>query len=116
LALVSARITRDSARGWARFPATARTLLAAFDAILPQDAASEARLKTLGAATGALANLKEAAAALPHDPAELARLRAMVGDRQVVLAASTHPGEEALVAEAVGDLDAGRVLLVLAPR
>jgi 3-deoxy-D-manno-octulosonic-acid transferase len=49
---------------------------------------------------------------LPADPAELARLRAAVGDRRVVVAASTHPGEERLVAEAFGARDDARLVIV----
>ena len=115
LALVSARITEGSARGWARLPASARTLLSAFDAVLPQDAATEVRLTALGAIVGPRLNLKHVGEPLPCDEAELARLRKAVGDRQVVLAASTHPGEEAIVAEAVRQA-APDVLLIVAPR
>jgi 3-deoxy-D-manno-octulosonic-acid transferase len=114
LALVSARITEASARGWARSPASARAILSAFDLILPQDAKTAARLASLGAATGAGLNLKLVGEALPADPAELARLQAAGAGRKVVLAASTHPGEEALIAQAVRDV--GAPLLVVAPR
>lgn len=115
LALASARITEASARGWARAPATARTLLAAFDAVLPQDAASEARLSALGAATGPRLNLKHVGQALPYDEAELARLRKAAGDRKVVLAASTHPGEDPIIAQAAREA-APEALLIVAPR
>ncbi|MFC7691516.1 hypothetical protein ACFQY5_19995 [Paeniroseomonas aquatica] len=54
-------------------------------------------------------NLKEAAAPLPADPAALAALRTAIGDRPVLLAASTHPGEEAIV------LAAHRLLLAEFP-
>lgn len=117
LALLSARMTEASARGWGRAPATARALLDAFDLVLPQDGATEGRLARLGAAVGPRLNLKLVGAPLPFDAAELARLRAAVGGRKVVLAASTHPGEEAPIAGAVAraapDLSP---LLVLAPR
>ena len=43
-------------------------------------------------------NLKFAAPPLPVDAAELARLRAVTADRPIWLAASTHPGEEAVAA------------------
>lgn len=113
LALVSARITEQTARTWRRAPGSARQLLDAFDLILPQDAASAGRLKGLGAACGAELNLKRAGAPLPFDPAELESLRRLAADRPVILAASTHPGEEALIARAAEGLGA---LLVLAPR
>jgi 3-deoxy-D-manno-octulosonic-acid transferase len=113
LALVSARITQESADGWARAPAAARCLLSAFDLILPQDSETATRLQRLGAEVGPQLNLKTVGAALPADPAELAALRASIGGRKVVLAASTHPGEDEIIARAARDLDA---LLVVAPR
>jgi len=100
LALVSARMTQASADRWARWPASARAVMGAFDLVLPQDAATEARLAKLGASPGPRLNLKRVGEPLPAEPAELARLRAAIGDRKVVLAASTHPGEEPLIAEA----------------
>lgn len=117
LALLSARMTEASARNWTRAPATARTLLGAFDLVLPQDEATEARLDRLGAAVGPRLNLKLVGAPLPFDPAELDRLRAAVAGRKVVLAASTHPREETPIADAVARAAADRPpLLVLAPR
>lgn len=113
LALVSARITRKSAEGWARTPAAARHLLSAFDLILPQDGETAARLQALGGQVGPQLNLKTVGAALPADADELARLRAMIGGRRVVLAASTHPGEEEIIARAAQGQGA---LLIVAPR
>ena len=115
LALLSARMTRKSANGWARRPVSARTLLEAFDLVLAQDEDTEDRLRGLGAATGPRLNLKLIGEALPCDAAELARLRAAVGGRKVVLAASTHPGEEPLIAAAVRKA-APDAVLVIAPR
>ncbi|MDD3837017.1 MAG: 3-deoxy-D-manno-octulosonic acid transferase, partial [Phenylobacterium sp.] len=52
---------------------------------------------------------------LPCDDAELARLRGELASRPVVLAASTHPGEEALIVRAW--MAAGSPgLLIVAPR
>ena len=113
LVLVSARITEGTARNWRRAPATARRLLSAFDLVLPQDGASARRLSGLGVACGRELNLKRAGSPLPCDPAELERLRGLAAGRPVILAASTHPGEETLVAGAAEGLGA---LLVLAPR
>lgn len=113
LALVSARITEASAKGWRRAPRAAAALLSAFDLILPQDGETAERLRELGAGTGPRLNLKNIGAPLPAVEAELARLRAAMGARRVVLAASTHPGEEEIVIRACRGLDA---LLVIAPR
>ena len=115
LALVSARMTQASADGWARAPGAARALLSAFDLILPQEAQTDARLTKLGATTGPRLNLKLVGEPLPFDAAELAKLKTAIGLRQVVLAASTHPGEDEIVASAfrAAQTDA---LLIIAPR
>ena len=115
LALISARITPRSARGWSRAPGAARRLLAAFRLILAQEPASAARLQALGGRVDGLANLKLAGEAPPHDAAAFTALSAAVGDRPVVVAASTHPGEEAAIAQAVARLSRP-VCLILVPR
>lgn len=117
LALLSARMTEGSAAGWARAPATARALLQAFDLILPQDAATKGRLESLGAASGPYLNLKLVCEAPPVDAALVAALKAGIGGRKVVLAASTHPGEEPLIAEAFRVATPGTpAVLIVAPR
>jgi 3-deoxy-D-manno-octulosonic-acid transferase len=115
LALVSARMTDRSARAWSARPAAARAMLRSFDLVLPQDAATQARLERLGARVGGRLNLKRAGAALGADPAELARLRAMIGSRPVIVAVSTHAPEEAMIAAAAGRI-AAQPLAVIAPR
>lgn len=115
LALLSARMTEASASGWSRLPAAAAELLGAFDLIMVQDQATCARLERLGAAPAGQLNLKLVAEPLPFDAQELARLRADIGPLPVVLAASTHPGEEALIARACRAAGV-RAALVVAPR
>jgi len=112
LALVSARITAHSAEGWAKRRAAARTLLGAFSLILPQDAASAERLTRLGATPGPLLNLKYVGDPPPFDAAELESLRAATKGRQIVVAASTHAGEDGIIAAAIPT----GALLVLIPR
>ena len=114
LGLVSARMTARTAAGWARAPGAARALLQAFELVLPQDAASAARLDRLGARLGPPLNLKRAGEAPPCEAAELARLQGALAGRRIVLAASTHPGEEALIARAWRS--AAPDLLILVPR
>ena len=115
LALLSARMTAASANGWSQWPASARALLSAFDLIMPQDAATDERLIRLGGTTGPRLNLKLVGEPLPADMAELDRLRTALAGRKVVLAASTHPGEDASIATAVRKAAPGGVL-ILAPR
>ncbi|MDB5462226.1 MAG: kdtA, partial [Phenylobacterium sp.] len=118
LALLSARMTQASAEGWGRAPASARALLQAFDLVLPQDAATEARLVGLGARVGPRLNLKLVGDAPPVDGALAAALRSGKGGRKLVLAASTHPGEEPLIAGAfrAAISDGPPAALVVAPR
>ncbi len=100
MALVNARISFASAERWRRWaPRLARILLRSFRLVQPQSLGDEARLRGLGAqGMRPAGDLKASAAPLPYDPAELERLRALGGP--VFLAASTHPGEEAIVAAA----------------
>lgn len=115
LALASARITQKTADGWRRFPGAAREILSAFDLVLPQDELSALRLESLGARIDGHVNLKLAGDAPPHDPAAFTRLSAAIGDRPVVVAASTHDGEEIALVRALDKL-ADRLCLILVPR
>ncbi len=115
LALISARITERTAEGWGRMPGAARTLLSAFDLILPQDDASAARIEALGGRVQGRANLKLAGGPLTHDKGAFDQLSAAIGDRSVVLAASTHPGEERAIAKALDALEEVP-FLILMPR
>jgi 3-deoxy-D-manno-octulosonic-acid transferase len=121
MALVNARLSPRSARRWRRAPGLARELASAFSLVLAQTPADAARLGAMGARLAlCLGNLKDAAAPLPADAAELARLRETVSGRPVFLAASTHPGEEEIVLEAhrrlVADCRLPGLLTVVVPR
>lgn len=115
LVLASARITQKTADGWRRFPGAARRILAAFDRVLPQDHLSAVRLESLGARIDGHVNLKLAGDAPPHDPAAFTRLSAAIGDRAVVVAPSTHDGEEIAIVRAMDKLS-DRLCLILVPR
>ena len=117
LVLMSARVTEKTAKGWARARGVATTVLKAFDLILPQDRATQERLAPWGVG-GPLVNLKYVGEPLACDEAGLARLKAAVGARAVVLAASTHSGEEALIASAFEAMPpvTPAPLLIIAPR
>lgn len=99
--LVNARLSSRSSRRWAMVRPAARRLLARFDHVLAQSEADGARLRALGAAhVETPGNLKDAAPPLPVDEAELDRWRHALAGRRVWIAASTHPGEEEIVAAA----------------
>lgn len=118
LGLLSARMTHASATGWAKVPASARSLLQSFELVLAQDAKTEARLMGLGAHVGGRLNLKLVGLAPPVEAKTLAKLRAGLDGRSALLAASTHPGEEVLIAKAFRGAMANCApgVLILAPR
>ena len=119
MALVNARLSERSFRRWRRIGWMVRPMLSAFELALAQGEADAGRLRALGGRdVRCLGNLKSAAPPLAGDPAELASLRAAVGDRPRWLAASTHPGEEAVAAEVHRRLAPHfpRLLTVIAPR
>jgi len=115
LVLMGARVSERSARRWDRRPAAARAVLGLFDLVYPQDSVTADWLEDHGIMIAGRLDLKRGASPLPCDEAALAELRHQVGDRKVALAASTHAGEEALIADAVRGLDPAP-LLVVAPR
>ena len=93
--LLNARMSARSAQGWGRAPRFAQQVLGAFHTIQAGSPADAARLQALGARNVTTpGNLKLSAPPLPADPAELARMQTLVGNRPVWLAASTHPGED----------------------
>lgn len=121
LALVNARLSAASVRGWRRHPDTARFLLSRFDLLMARDGASAGDLRSMGADPARVeigGDLKAAAAAPPVDTAALARIRARLGNRPVWVASSTHPGEEEIVLAAHARLlrDRPDLHLVLVPR
>lgn len=97
--LVNARLSPRSFVRWRLVPGLARSLFTSFARCQAQSEADGERLRALGARrVSAPGNLKFAAAELPAEAAELARLRVLLAGRPVWLAASTHPGEEAIAA------------------
>ena len=119
LQLIQGRLSQRSFRRWARLPKLARSLLRRFDVCLAQDEAAAERYRRLGARdVRVMGNLKDAAPPLPADDGELSRLQAAIGRRPCWVAASTHAGEEAAVADAARAVKAAHpdVLTIVAPR
>ncbi|MEM9735016.1 MAG: 3-deoxy-D-manno-octulosonic acid transferase, partial [Pseudomonadota bacterium] len=118
MALVNARISEASARGWARVPGMARRMLCGFGMIRAQDGETVARLVALGAEPARIREVGNLKALVPvpwSDQARLEAMQAALAGRAVWLAASTHPGEDEIVLEAHAALP-GDALLILAPR
>jgi 3-deoxy-D-manno-octulosonic-acid transferase len=117
--LVNARVSPRSFRGWQRVPGLARRLLSHFDLCIAQSDVDAERLRALGAEhVVCRGNLKYAAAPLPADEVEVARLTRLIGERPLWLAASTHAGEEATAAEVHARLETRfpGILTIIVPR
>jgi 3-deoxy-D-manno-octulosonic-acid transferase len=119
LMLVNARMSDRSFTHWQRVPGFAGTILSRFTRIQARGDQDAERLTALGAAhVESPGDLKFAAPPLPVVEAEFERLRTLLGDRPVWLAASTHPGEETLIAAAHREIAALHpgLLTIIAPR
>jgi 3-deoxy-D-manno-octulosonic-acid transferase len=119
LALVNARISARSAERWRLAKKSVAKLLSAFDAVLAQDEEIAERFRSLGASdVRVVGSLKADAPPLAVDETALAAMKAAIGDRPVLLAAQTHPGEDETVLPAHDALRAKfpRLLTILVPR
>jgi 3-deoxy-D-manno-octulosonic-acid transferase len=117
--LVNARMSDRSFAYWQRVPSFARQILGGFARIHARGDQDAERLKALGALhVESPGDLKFTAPPLPVDEEELVRLRRLLDGRPVWLAASTHPGEEVLVAAAHREIAAMHpgLVTIIAPR
>ena len=119
MVLINGRMSHRSFPRWRRVSNTISALLGRFDVCLAQSKLDAERFSALGSrnvvTTG---NLKLDVPAPPADPAKLERLMAVTRARPIVVAASTHPGEEELLVQAhralVGFFPS--LLMVIVPR
>jgi 3-deoxy-D-manno-octulosonic-acid transferase len=121
VSLVNARMSPRSARRYHRFAATLRPLFSMLDAVAIQEAEDAGIWRELGVAaarihhTGSL-KFDPASGAMPaRRPDFQVMLDAFGALRPVVLAASTHAGEEAWIASAIRDASP-QALPVIVPR
>ena len=116
---MNGRISTKSYASWRRCRPLARHLLGLFSLVLAQTREDQEHLGALGAdQPKCLGNLKFAAPPLSADPRELTALEGSLGARPRWLAASTHPGEEDLIARVHRRLAPNHpgLLTLLAPR
>jgi 3-deoxy-D-manno-octulosonic-acid transferase len=101
LLLINGRMSSSSFKRWRKRPGLSRPLFSSFDLVLAQNGSLAERFAQLGVAhTLDVGNLKADAPPPPADLPGKRRLAAAISGRTVWLAASTHPGEEDLVAVA----------------
>ena len=101
MVLINGRMSQRSFPRWRRVSNTISALLGRFEVCLAQSETDAERFTALGSrnvvTTG---NLKLDVPAPPADPAKLEKLMALTRGRPVIVAASTHPGEEEILLEA----------------
>src|SRR3984893_2295748 len=100
LVLINGRMSHRSFPRWRRASVTISALLSQFEVCLAQSSIDAERFSALGSrnvmTTG---NLKLDVQAPPADTAKLERMMAFTRGRPVIVAASTHPGEEEILVE-----------------
>lgn len=119
LIVVNGRMSERSFERWSKFPFAVRQMFGNVPLCLAQTEDDRERYTKLGVpqveVTG---NLKFDVPPPNADEAELQALRAAIGDRPVWIAASTHPGEENLLAQAHKRMAARlpNLLTIIVPR
>lgn len=119
MVLVNGRISTKSYAGWQKAKGLIAQLLKGFTLCLGQTQEDAERLKNLGAVRPlCVGNLKFAVPPLPVDDGEFDVLTEALGTRPRWLAASTHPGEEEIIAEVHQQLaaDHPNLITLIAPR
>ncbi|MFT3724907.1 MAG: 3-deoxy-D-manno-octulosonic acid transferase [Hyphomonadaceae bacterium] len=117
--LVNARMTTKTLRSWNKRSASAKEVFASFRFI---GAADQQTANGLGSAIGrrieTVGNLKTAAAVEGPSAEKVAGFRQKTNGRPIVLAASTHPGEEEVALDAFIEVRMRKpgVLMILVPR
>src|ERR1700682_4611499 len=100
MVLINGRMSQRSFPRWRRMSGTISALLGKFEVCLAQSEVDAERFAALGGrnfvTTG---NLKLDVPAPPADAARLERLMAVTRGRPIIVAASTHPGEEEILLE-----------------
>ncbi|MBK8909383.1 MAG: 3-deoxy-D-manno-octulosonic acid transferase [Rhodospirillales bacterium] len=117
--LVQGRISPRSNARWRGHRPLIAHMLSRFAVSFAQSEIDAEHLQDLGARNVAcLGNLKFSKPPLPVDDEELARMRGAIGARPCWLAASTHPGEDDIVARAHRHLQAAlpNALCLIVPR
>ncbi len=119
IGLINGRVSDKSFRSWKRLGKMISIILQKFDFCLGQTESDTNRLAILGAKKYEyLGNLKFSSPPLPVNKQELSKLKTQLQDRPCWLAASTHKGEEEIVADIHQKLKVNynSILTVIVPR
>ncbi len=117
LALVNARLSQRSLTKGRRYASLMRPAAQGITCVAAQTMADAERLQVFGASNVQVTgNLKFDVHPSPDLLQKGTALRAQIGSRPVLLCASTREGEEALILDALLNLDIPNALLVIVPR
>jgi 3-deoxy-D-manno-octulosonic-acid transferase len=119
MVLINGRMSQRSFPRWRRVAGTISALLGRFELCLAQSQLDGERFAALGSRNVTVTgNLKLDVPAPPADSGKLERLMSLTRGRPVVVAASTHPGEEEILVEAHKTLAGffSGLLTVIVPR
>lgn len=119
LVIVNGRLSQRSFEGWSRHQSVAEAMFSKVGLCLAQSKKDGERYSALGVPSVVVTgNLKFDTPPPGADPKVKAKLAADIGDRPVWLAASTHPGEEDIIAAAHKQLAAHHpgLLTIIVPR
>ena len=117
--LINARISDKSFNNWKYAKSSLLYLLESFRLIFPQNEKAYNRIKSLGIKiTGLIGNIKHDAEILSVNQNKIKHLREITMNKELIVAASTHEGEEEIIFSLFNKLksDFSNLLLVLAPR
>ena len=115
-ALINARMTEKSISGWRRWPKTSQAIFGSFAVILASNQKTARALEKLSKQpVPCPGNLKSALPLPQATKGDLAPLNTVIANRPVLVAASTHDGEEALILEALPHINP-RPFTIIAPR
>lgn len=119
--LINARISEKSYRRWRFFKKSLKNLIEKFNYSLIQDQKTVKYFSKIGISSNNFeltGTLKEGSAALPHSEIEQVEISKQILNRPVWLAASTHEGEEKLIAAAHRHASKASqgLLLIIVPR
>lgn len=119
MVLINARMSQRSFPRWQKFSATIGALLGRFEICLAQSETDAERFSALGSRSVVVTgNLKLDVQAPPGDAVKLDKLMAVTRGRPIIVASSTHPGEEEIILETHKTLTSffPKLLTVIVPR
>jgi 3-deoxy-D-manno-octulosonic-acid transferase len=115
--LINARLSQKSFRKWQYATSLARFILKRFSLILTQNKESKLFIELLGInKVIESGNLKFIAENFTFNEKEVNQFKTELENRTVLMAASTHPGEEEIFIKIQQDLKKTNLITILAPR